>query len=128
MTRKAKFRYTPLMAFDFYNLLDESKAAFEKIGLYAMSAQVGAVPAPGQEMEIMSPDVDIDEVLREGKADFFLVMTLRVGNVAWSDRVLRPEEFEAKQEFEQIVPTELEMLREEARRAKKEWEEGWDDL
>jgi hypothetical protein len=116
------------MAFDFYNLLDESKAAFEKIGLYAMSAQVGAVPAPGQEMEIMSPDVDIDEVLREGKADFFLVMTLRVGNVAWSDRVLRPEEFEAKQEFEQIVPTELEMLREEARRAKKEWEEGWDDL
>jgi hypothetical protein len=116
------------MAFDFYNLLEESKDAFEKIGLYAMSSHVGAVPAPGEEMAMMEEDVAIDEVLKDGKADFFLVMTLRVGDVAFSDRVLEPEAFEAKVEFEQIVPTELEMLRDEARREMKEWKDGWDDI
>lgn len=113
--------------FDFHNLMDESKEAFEKIGLYSISARVGAVPAPGAEMEVMSDDVKIEDVLREGKADFFLIMSLQIGDVAFSDRVLNPESFNEKKMFDSIVPTEVEMLRQQAVEEAKSWEEGWDD-
>jgi hypothetical protein len=114
------------MAFDFHNLLDESKIAFEKIGLYTMSSNVGAVPAAGAELELMEEDVQIDEVLRDGKADFFLVTTMRIGDVAFSERVLEPDKLEEKVKFESIAPTELEMLRQQLAEERKEWEEGWE--
>jgi hypothetical protein len=113
--------------FDFHNLMDEAKEAFEKIGLYSMSARVGAVPAPGAEMEVMSEDVRIEDLLREGKADFFLIMTLQIGDVAFSDRILNPQSFQEKKVFEEIVPTELEMLRRQAAEEARSWEDGWDD-
>lgn len=114
------------MAFDFHNLIREAADAFEKIGLYTMSSNVGAVPVPGAEMELMEEDVQIEEILKDGKADFFFVATMRLGDVAFSERVLEPEKFEQRAEFEAVAPTELEMLRQQAIEEAKEWEEGWE--
>lgn len=40
---------------------------------------------------------------------FVIRGVFRVGNLAWSDRVLRPERFEADKAFERAAPTELEL-------------------
>lgn len=114
------------MSFNFHVLLEDSKSAFEKIGLYTMSSNVGAVPTPGSEDEVMAEDSEIEDLMTSGKADFYLVMTMEIGDVAWSDRVLNPESYADKRAFLEIVPSEHEILREKALEELGEWEEGWE--
>lgn len=114
------------MAFDMEKFLDEAASSFEKIGLYTARAQVGAIPTAGANMEMFNDQFEIEEAMRNGMADFFVVMTMRVNDVAFSERVLEPEKFKEKTTFQEIMPTELEMLRSEAAEELKDWDKGLD--
>ena len=114
------------MSFNFQTLLEDSKNAFEKIGLYAISSNVGAVPLPGAEEEVMDEDAEVEDLMNSGKADFYVVMTMEIGDVAWSDRVLDPQQYADKRAFLEIVPSEREILKERAIEELEDWEEGWD--
>ncbi len=54
------------------------------------------------------------ELMEQGE-EFFIRASFRLGDVAWSDRVLYPDRFEQEQQFEKIAPTEEEVMLERIR-------------
>lgn len=127
------------MAFDLEEVKRDIQEAFEEIGLHLLGEiYVGAVPREGEDLssEFEPPDDDDDEfqgpspedLMKSGKVDFFAGMTLSIGELAWSERVLDPKAYAEKQEFLTIAPSNAEMLKQQAKEEmKKLLEEDEDD-
>lgn len=129
MTPLTTLCYTGPMEFDLDNFLLETEKAFEKIGLYQYGpAHLGVVPGPDNpQPQMLSGEFELAEALADGKDEIFLAMMFRIGDVAFSERVLEPEAFRERTEFEKIMPTnELEMIRNELAEEAKSWDEGLD--
>lgn len=129
MTPLAPLCYTDTMDFDLDNFLLETEKAFEKIGLYQYGpAHLGVVPGPDNEApEMLSGEFELAEALADGKDEIFLAMMFRIGDVAFTQRVLEPEKFQERVEFEKIMPTdELQMIRNELAEEARSWDEGLD--
>lgn len=82
----------------------------ERMGLYPLTAMVQSSASQEDVQAGKSPR----ELMEQGE-EFFVRATFRIGDVAWSDRILRPEQFAQEQEFEKIAPTEEEIMLERIR-------------
>lgn len=82
----------------------------EQMGLYPLNALVQSSASQEDVQAGKSPR----ELMEDGE-EFFIRATFRIGDVAWSDRILRPEQFAQEQEFERIAPTEEEIMLERIR-------------
>lgn len=82
----------------------------EQLGLYPMSAMIQSSASQESVQAGTSPR----ELMEQGE-EFYIRATFRIGDVAWSDRILRPEQFAQEQEFEKIAPTEEEIMLERIR-------------
>jgi hypothetical protein len=95
------------------DILEAVEDELRKIGLYLMNHSVGAMPETGMDeafMEAADSDLPPDQMVAEGIGQFYMVLTLRIGDVAWSDRVLNPDTHSLNQEFMKIAPNELEVF------------------
>lgn len=95
------------------DILEAVEDDLRKIGLYLMNHSVGAMPEPGQDVEFMEAvenELSPDQMVATGAGHFYMVLTLQIGDVAWSDRVLNPDNHSLKQEFMRIAPNELEVF------------------
>jgi hypothetical protein len=109
------------------SLVEVAESSFEKIGLYPLSgSSVGAIPIDGDFDSLLENSADPATLMREGKAKFYVTMTLSIGDVAWSERVLDPDGFAEKQSFSEVAPTEVEMLKEQALQEIQDWFD-WDE-
>jgi hypothetical protein len=114
------------MELDFSTIIRDTEEAFSKIGLYVQidTVHIQAVPTEGSPP--LTGKEATDELLQNRLAHFYISFNLDIGEVALSERVLNPESYEDKQTFLQVAPTDLEMMREQARRELEELK-GWDD-
>lgn len=95
-------------------LLTELEKEAAKVGLYMREVSVGT---PDQSVVAEGEQINSEKViqaLKDGK-EFVVVATFSVGDLAWSDRILNPEDYEVKKEFKKIVPN-INELREDALR------------
>lgn len=93
---------------------EDIKSNFEKLGLYMIDFQVAtsdadAVSEDGEEKE------DFRKKLADGESVWMLQTTFTIGSQAFTDRVLNPEKDKEDTEFQVIMPTEIEMIRERMR-------------
>lgn len=95
------------------DIIEAVEDDLRKIGLYLSNSSVGAMPEPGEDVgfnEAVERQLPPDEMVATGVGQFYMVLTLQIGDIAWSDRVLNPEEHSLKQEFMRIAPNELEVF------------------
>lgn len=90
-------------------LVEELGETLQKSGLYLENVEIGTnktefLDEEGDTMAVS--DIDIRKELLEGDAQFVVTATFTIGDLAFSDRVLNPEAFAAKKEFDAIVPAE----------------------
>lgn len=89
-------------------LIEELSSSLEKIGLYPVHMTV-----VGQATSFEDDDADVSgdvrEMLVNGEAEFAVVGVWQLGDVAWSDRVLYPEQFDQDRQFQAMMPTEKEL-------------------
>ncbi len=113
---------------EFDKLSSELLKELENIGLYPLvPLQFGAVPHSGfEDAVIKAEDGDPLDMMRSGIADFFCHGAFRVGDVAFSQRVLDPASHESDVQFDQIVHTAREQL-EELRKQELENPDDLDD-
>lgn len=98
-------------------IINNTSEQFDLIGLYSVSANVGLVPSRDtdpDEVETLMTKTESDQdsvakMVQGGELDVMMVMSFRIGEVAWSERVLNPESYEDKKEFERLMPTEQEI-------------------
>lgn len=109
----------------FETLLLDTTKRLEKIGLYTEAAGVGGTPMNEEVVDqIETGQITEREAIKSGVAEFSLYISCRIGDVAWSDRVLNPEDHKNKQEFEKLtINTEVEMTKDEISRALEDWDE-----
>lgn len=114
---------------EFDKLAAELLKELETIGLYPMMPiNFSAVPHSGfEDAVIKAEDGDPLDMMRAGTADFFCQGIFRIGDVAFSQRVLDPQAYEADVQFDQIVPTAKEQL-EELRKQELENPDDFDDI
>lgn len=94
----------------------------EKMGLYVEAVNVEGMPMSEEVHDsIMAGDISDREALRSGVADFHMMVSARIGDVAWSDRVLYPETHQQNVEFEMMVPEETEIRADEIKKDLFEW-------
>lgn len=96
------------------NLIDALREDLEEIGLYGETVAVFG----DQSLDDLDEDVepDIKKMIQDDDAQFIVAMTVGIGDVAWTDRVLTPEKFEKEQEFQKAMPDEAEIVKEQLRR------------
>ena len=82
----------------FHELAGVVSERFEEIGLYVTAVM----------LQSADPDATIEEQIEDESV--FLRAQFRIGEVAWSDRVLNPEAHADAREFALAAPTEEEIL------------------
>jgi hypothetical protein len=100
----------PDSASEFNEMMTTLTDSCEQMGLYAISGMIQSSASEEQVAAGTSPR----ELMEEGE-EFYIRATFRIGDLAWSDRILRPEQFAQDQEFEKIAPTEEEVMLERIR-------------
>lgn len=107
----------------FNQVTDQLVHDLEKIGLYVQGLSMGGIPNSEDIAEkIMNGEITEEDAIKNGLADFHILISTRIGDVAWSDRVLNPESFTERKEFEMIVPESKEIDLDEIRRELEEWD------
>ena len=90
---------------EFGDMVSELTEACETMGLYATSVMVQSSASKEQ----MDSGSSIKDLIEDGE-QFVIKASFRVGDIAWSDRTLRPEQFEFDQQFDRVAPTEEEVM------------------
>jgi hypothetical protein len=93
-------------------LMNSLKEDYENIGLYFRAADIRGTPINEEVSEALAEGkMNQKDALSGGLAEFFLVAEFEVGKVAWSQRVLDPEAFNNKKEFNRLLPANDEEMR-----------------
>jgi hypothetical protein len=79
-------------------LIKAMNESFDSLGLYMNAAMVHS----------HDPDESLDEQVESG--GLFIRAQFRIGEVAWSDRILNPEAFDQEKQFELAAPSEEEII------------------
>ena len=94
----------------FEEALTDLEARLTKIGLYMVSTDYGAVPVSEEAIEeIIEEDLAPEDSFKQGKTKLFLNAVFAIGDIAFSERVLHPELFDEKRQFNLVAPTEAEI-------------------
>ncbi len=80
----------------------------EKIGVYTENFSLGIQPNDPS-LERLEEDADILEMMRQDLIKVVIGCEVRTGNVAFSDRVLNPDEHSQIEEMRKMVGTEEEV-------------------
>ena len=90
---------------EFGDMVAELTEICEAMGLYATSMMVQSSASKEQ----MNSGTSIKGLIEDGE-QFIIKAEFRIGDIAWSDRTLRPKQFEFDQQFDRIAPTEEEVM------------------
>jgi hypothetical protein len=83
---------------EFHELIEKLTDEFDELGLYLNAAMVQSA----------DPDMDFDDQIQTDS--LFLRIQFRVGEVAWSNRILDPQAYGEAREFALAAPSEEEIL------------------
>lgn len=89
-------------------LVEKVHEAMEDIGLYSLNYSVGTSD-PALIAEDGQMDVDVHKLIEDGEASFVLSGAFAVNQMAWSARILYPEQFDLDRQFSKMMPSEAEM-------------------
>lgn len=104
-------------------IITSATEKFELAGLYTVNSGVGLVPSEGSDTDRLSslltqenqdPFEDrpnVGELLKNGELEAVMFLTFRVGDLAWSERILDPDLYQEKKDFEALMPTEDEIAK-----------------
>lgn len=94
-------------------LVDTITEDLENMGLYCRGVNV-----MGQaESEDFDENSDIREMINAGMASYAIVGMWQIGDVAWQDKILNPDAYDEKKQFDLMMPTKEELLTEKAAQA-----------
>lgn len=111
----------------FTQLTDSLEKSASKIGLYLQNVGVGTSnPDPKEQEKVVSSMEELKRVLLSDEEDVFVMATFAIGDVAWSKRVLDPDQDKIDDEVRAILPDPVEMLKEQLRAAKEEGRDIFD--
>lgn len=100
------------MASNIEELLEQLHTEAQQIGLYMRDA----VMHTSNEDLARETSMDRDKILERikgGSDEFVLMAQFLIGDLAWTDRILNPEEHAITKEFRNIVPDRVADRREE---------------
>lgn len=90
-------------------LVEKAHEAMSDLGLYSINYSIGT-SNPDLVSEQGEMDHDVRELIESGEASFVLNATYRLNDLAWSRRVLHPDEFDLDKQFRTMMPSADEML------------------
>lgn len=93
----------------FVRLIEQVTERAEKMGLYVRHVAVSSSADP-EEMEKGDP-----RELMEAGAEFIVQIAFQIGEVAWTDRILNPDAYDERKQFELMMPSEEELMLERMR-------------
>lgn len=103
-----------------HRLVDSIKEELEGIGLYLQDVTIASDREVEGQEEGVTPD--LRALMENGEAQFVVVATFALNEMAFSDRVLNPEDFKEETNFKTIMPSEAsvtaEALKEKLRKKK----------
>ena len=89
----------------FNQLVDDLQSKCEKIGLYMQHSSILTDNASLESIGDDDPEsVDVNQLMEDGEASFALSTVFSLGDLAFDDRIVDPEGFEADQQFKAIAP------------------------
>ena len=89
-------------------LVERVHEAMEDLGLYSTHYSIGTSD-PDLISEEGEMDHDVRKLIEDGDASFVLSAIFRVNEMAWSNRILHPEEFDLDRQFRKMMPSQAEM-------------------
>jgi hypothetical protein len=95
-------------------LVEKIHEAMSDLGLYSMHYSIGT-NNPDLVNETGDMDHDVRQLIESGEASFVLNGTYRLNEMAWTRRILYPEEFDLDKQFRTMMPSEAEMTAESLR-------------
>jgi len=90
-------------------LVEKTHTAMSELGLYSINYTIGT-SNPDLVSEEGEMDHDVRELIESGEASFVLNATYRLNEMAWSRRILHPDEFDLDKQFRTMMPSEAEMM------------------
>ena len=95
-------------------LVEKTHEMMSDLGLYSMQYSIGTSNPDliGEEGDM---DADVRELIESGEATFVLNGTYGVNEMAWTDRILHPDQFDLDKQFRTMMPSEAEMMLERLR-------------
>jgi len=127
---------------DLTEVIEATKDRLEKVGIYVQTATVSVNAQEDQDDEDESPDDDdsprtISDILEDpnlkqkmidGNVSVAFYADCVVNDVAFSDRIQNPKDYELDVQFQEIVPTEKEVVADSLREKLKNLKPGDDIL
>jgi hypothetical protein len=107
----------------FKEALSDLEERLSKLGVYVTSSEFGAVPASEDLYEEML-DVESfnpEESFMNGNIKLYVSTFCSFGDIAFSDRILNPDSYNEKKQFDLIVPTESEIALESLKDDLLDW-------
>lgn len=89
-------------------LVERVHEAMEDLGLYSLHYSIGTSD-PDLITDEGEMDADVRKLIEDGDVSFVLSAWFRVNEMAWSNRILHPEEFDLDRQFRKMMPSEAEM-------------------
>lgn len=90
----------------FEEVTTKLEKGLDKIGLYVQRTDIMTDSSELAEEDHESGEVDVLDLINSGQAQFALSVQCLIGDLAFDQRNVDPEGFEADQEFKAIVPQE----------------------
>lgn len=101
-------------------IVDKLGDSTRKIGLYLEGVGVMSHPErPGALQAVANAD-SFKEAVKNGDANVVIVGTFTIGDVAWANRTLNPEQEEIDKMARELLPDPVEELKEKLKRAQAE--------
>lgn len=94
-------------------LVDTITEDLENMGLYCRGINVMGQAAS----EDFDEDSDIRAMIADGSVSYAIVGMWQIGDVAWQDKILNPDAYDEKKQFDLMMPTREEMISEKAAQA-----------
>lgn len=101
----------------FNTLVNELESRLTKLGVYLLTANIGIV---SNEKSITIDELSMDNIQ---ECELYMTAMFEISDIAWSDRVLNPDVFLEKKEFQAIAPTEFEISLESFKDEILNWDE-----
>jgi len=106
------------------DLTNQVISLLEKKGLYAVEWNFDVMSDNEEVIEkVMNGELSDEGAIKSGLANLHMSVLARIGDVAWSDRVLNPEVCQERREFDLIVPEAKDVDLDEIRREMDEWKD-----
>ena len=117
------------MSEEIKKVMEDLKASTEKYGLYLRGAFFAAsnTDEDAEALNELPDSDDLKKKLANGQLGLILSTVFSTNNLAFSQRIIEPEVVAAEDEFNIVVPSEFEMLKEKMQQRLKEGKNPFSD-